>query len=98
MHMFIILAVWYSFSFLISSHLFLNTYTNYLSIGYIRCRFREGSSNLKGLGCFLRDCIGGKSFAPSFFLQENYGTPEEKFHVVPILPLNINNMCELGIF
>ncbi|KAH6886261.1 hypothetical protein B0T10DRAFT_576010 [Thelonectria olida] len=66
--------------------------------GHIRCRFSEGSSNLKGVGRFLRNCIRGQSLEPYFFLQENYGTPEERVHEVPIAPSNINNMCNLGIF
>ncbi|CAJ0552466.1 Ff.00g064450.m01.CDS01 [Fusarium sp. VM40] len=66
--------------------------------GRIECRFDEGSQELKGLGRILRDRIRGPNFLPSFFLEENYGSEDQREYEVPIPTETIHNMCNAGFF
>ncbi|KAK0721616.1 hypothetical protein B0T26DRAFT_800576 [Lasiosphaeria miniovina] len=70
----------------------------YTCIGNIRCRFEEGSQNLKGLGRIIRDCTHGSKFTPHFFLQENFGSSDQKHHNILISTETINDMCDRGLF
>ncbi|KAH7192830.1 uncharacterized protein B0J16DRAFT_394837 [Fusarium flagelliforme] len=69
----------------------------YKCSGNIICRFDEGSSDLKGLGCILRDHSSG-SFAPFFILEEDYGTSVQRQHHVTIPAQTIYQMCYSGTF
>ncbi|KAF4461479.1 hypothetical protein FALBO_11730 [Fusarium albosuccineum] len=70
----------------------------YKCTGNIHCRFDEGSRDIKGLGHILRDRIQGTTFVPSFFLDENYGSEDQRQYEVPIPTETIDNMCHLGFF
>ncbi|CAM1500480.1 Fc.00g096420.m01.CDS01 [Cosmosporella sp. VM-42] len=69
----------------------------YHCIGNLRCRFKECSKDLKGLGYILRDCTR-ENFVPGFFIEENYGTPHQKNFKVPISTQSIDSMCHYGQF
>jgi hypothetical protein len=45
----------------------------------------------------LKICLKGK-FGPSFFLQENYGTPNQTQGEIPITAATIEDMCNRGLF
>lgn len=53
---------------------------------------------MRGLGAILRQHICGDRFDPSFFLQENYGSQEEKQWEIAIDDMAIDNMCQRGVF
>lgn len=67
-------------------------------LGNIRCRFDEGSADMRGLGQILGSYIRGSSFVPYFLLQENYDTADQKDHHVPIALEIIQKMCDTGLF
>lgn len=53
---------------------------------------------MKGLGAILRNHICGRTFTPSFYLQENYGSPEERLWELPIEVDGIDAMQQRGVF
>lgn len=53
---------------------------------------------MKGLGAILRNHICGRTFTPSFYLQENYGSPEEHPWELPIEVDGIDAMHKRGVF
>lgn len=53
---------------------------------------------MKGLGAILRNHICGRTFTPSFYLQENYGSPEEHPWELPIEVDGIDSMHQRGVF
>jgi hypothetical protein len=66
--------------------------------GFIRCRFPEGSHDSKAIGRILQDSITGTSFMPSFYLEENYASPNLKPHIIPLSFECIVYMCKFGVF
>lgn len=67
-------------------------------VGNIRCRFIEGTPNIKGLGKILRKFTLGADFVPFFNVQENYGARDEESFQVPIPDATIQRMCDVGSF
>ncbi|KAI8626701.1 hypothetical protein F5Y19DRAFT_445247 [Xylariaceae sp. FL1651] len=63
--------------------------------GQIKCRFDEKGEQLKGLGRFLRDCLG--QFTPTFYLQQEYGLAHEEIPIADPASL-IRDMCNPGTF
>ncbi|KAK4169827.1 hypothetical protein QBC43DRAFT_225424 [Cladorrhinum sp. PSN259] len=67
------------------------------SHGTIRCRFDEGSNNVKGLGRILRNSLA-PDFCPYFLLQEDYATDQETAVTFFIEPPVIDRMRDFGLF
>lgn len=53
---------------------------------------------MKGLGAILRNHISGGSFIPYFYLQENYGSHDERPWDIPIELVGIDAMHQRGVF
>ncbi|KAL7784152.1 hypothetical protein V8C37DRAFT_420748 [Trichoderma ceciliae] len=69
----------------------------YQCSGYIRCRFDEGSNDLKGLGRILQNSVRGE-FVPFFLLQENHRLNDRKGRRVDIRRKIIKKMYKRGLF
>lgn len=69
-----------------------------MEIGDIRCRFDEESRDAKRIGDILKNCVRGDRFMPSFLIQENYGSVNERCHEVRLMIQDIKRMCDSGVF
>lgn len=69
------------------------------TIGAIRCRFDEGSTDIKGLGRFLQSCVK-VNFSPYFLLQVNYSGVDDDMRgtEIPISQARLSRISNQGIF